>query len=145
MAETGKTVIQWVLVIAGVWFLLVATPAVLNVFRLDGSDTLQDFKKASVGRQVSFLMKLCHDGVCIEKVAWRCGFSLTEKLAPIVSTVSARSHVQRSLGPRLTLPESGAVTDPWNLPVIYTVIQKSARPSVESGVCLLLLHKSNSD
>jgi len=97
MAETGKTLIRWVLVIAGIWFLLVATPAVLNVFRLDGSDTLQDFKKASVDRQVSFLMKLCHDGVCIEKVAWRCGFSLTGKAGS--DCVDCFGEVARSAKP----------------------------------------------
>ncbi len=47
---------------------------VLDLFRLDGNDTVYDYHRASMEQAVSFRLKVCHDGECLTHRDWACGF-----------------------------------------------------------------------
>lgn len=47
---------------------------VLNMFRLDPGDSVYDYHRASIDDRVRVDMKICHDGECLTRLDWRCGF-----------------------------------------------------------------------
>lgn len=48
----------------------------LDLFRLDGQDTVYDYQIADTDEAVDWMIKMCHDGECLETVDWRCGFAI---------------------------------------------------------------------
>jgi hypothetical protein len=48
---------------------------IVDLFRLDPTDTVYDYNRASVEDQVRFLMRACNMGDCLTRRDWACGFA----------------------------------------------------------------------
>jgi hypothetical protein len=54
---------------------------ILNAFRLDETDSVYDYHRATVDDRVRFRMSACNNGACLTYRDWQCGFDNGESQA----------------------------------------------------------------
>ena len=46
-------------------------------FGLKSNSTVGEYRTASIAAQKHWLKKMCHSGVCLHQIDWKCGFSIS--------------------------------------------------------------------
>lgn len=82
--------------VRGFFFILIVTVSIVHagltqagireyLFGLNGDNTVYDFMAASSDARIDWMLNMCNDGECLNKIDWRCGFDNHDNYDEVVS------------------------------------------------------------
>lgn len=72
----SKIKLKHYVILAILGYIFIYQMDMFKIFNLYGDSTVSDFKEVKTEEAVEWMQHMCRDGVCLDKIDWRCGFTV---------------------------------------------------------------------